>query len=128
MGSKNSSGDRASSNLRKRLAEIRACEKSGESLKDYAERRGLSVHMLYQAKKVARQQGLLAPHRAEAVQRKRSKARPRPRFVDAVRRDETQSLSAAWRLRLPTGAVFESGTALSPDEIIQLVDALGTHS
>ncbi len=128
MGSKNSRRDRASSSLRKRLAEIRACEKSGESLKDYAERRGLSVHMLYQAKKVARQQGLLAPHRAGAVQRKRSKASPRPRFVDAVRRDETQSLSAAWRLRLPTGAVFESETSLSPDEIIRLVDALRTPS
>ncbi len=126
MGSKNSRGDRASSNLRKRLAEVRACEKSGEFLKDYAERRGLSVHMLYQAKKVARQQGLLAPHRAEPV--KRTRSRPRPRFVDAVLREEARPSAVAWRLRLPTGVVFESETSLSPDEIIRLVDALRTPS
>jgi len=118
----------ASPTLRKRLAVIRTCEESGESLKDYAARQGLSVHMLYQAKKVARQQGLLAPHRAEPVKRTRLKSSPRPRFVDAVRRDEAQPLAAAWRLRLPTGVVFESGTPLSPDEIIKIVDALRTLS
>lgn len=128
MGSKNSRRVRASANLRKRLAEVRACEKSGESLKDYAARRGLSVHMLYQAKKVARQQGLLAPHRTEPVRRTRSKAGPRARFIDAVLRDEARPSAVAWRLRLPTGVVLESGTPLAPDEIIRLVDALGPHS
>ncbi len=128
MGSTKSKGGGASPILRKRLAVIRACEQSGESLKDYAARQGLSVHVLYQAKKVARQQGLLAPHRAEPVKRARSKARPRPRFVDAVRRDEAQASGAAWRLRLPTGVVFESGTSLTPEEIIKLVDALRTLS
>ena len=128
MGSKNSRRDRASANLRKRLAEVRACEKTGESLKDYAARQGLSVHMLYQAKKVARQQGLLAPHRADPVKRTRSKSRRRRRFVDAVLRDEARPSAVAWRLRLPTGVVFESETSLSPDEIIRLVDALRTPS
>ena len=128
MGSKKSSGTEASPTLRTRLAQISACEKSGESLKDYAARQGLSVHMLYQAKKLARQQGLLAPHRTEPVKRTRSKSSHRPRFVDVVRRDEAQQSAIAWRLRLPTGVVFESGTSLTPDEIIRLVDALRTHS
>ncbi len=129
MGSKNSRRDRASANLRKRLAVIRACEKSGESLKDYAERQGLSVHMLYQAKKVARQQGLLAPHGAEPARRTRSKARPRrPRFVDVVRREEARQPAVAWRLRFSTGVVFESETSLGPDEILRLVAALRTPS
>ena len=128
MGSKKSSGAEVSPTLRTRLAQIRACEKSGESLKDYAARQGLSVHMLYQAKKLARQQGLLAPHRTERVKGPRSKARPRPRFVDAVRRDEAQPSAVAWRLHLPTGVVLESGTPITPDEVIRLVDALRTHS
>ncbi len=130
MGSKKSSGGKGSPTLRKRLAQIRACEESGESLKDYAERQGLSVHMLYQAKKLARQQGLLPPpqQRARLVKRRRSKPSGRPRFVHAVHRSEAQEARLAWRLRLPTGVVFESGTPLTPDEIIRLVDALRVHS
>ncbi len=133
MGNKNSRRDRASANLRKRLAEVRACEEAGESLKDYAKRQGLSVHMLYQAKKLARQQGLLAPHRTgPPVKRTRSKPddRPlhRPRFVEAVRRVEAREPAVAWRLRLSTGVVFESATPIAPDEIIRLVDALQARS
>lgn len=87
MGSKRSSGAGPSVTLRKRLAQIEACEKSGESLKVYAERHGLSVHTLYQAKKVARRQGLIPPYRIQHAARaaKPSKARP-ARFVQAVRK------------------------------------------
>ena len=53
-----------SARLREHLSVIRACEKSGESLKSYAGRHEVSVHALYQAKKTARKQGLLPPHRA----------------------------------------------------------------
>ena len=59
MGSKKSGVSGASARLRKRLSQIRACEQSGETLKTYAARHGISVHGLYQAKKQARQQGLL---------------------------------------------------------------------
>ncbi len=62
MGSKKSRGRKASAQLRKRLAQVRACEESGETLKAYATRRKISVHALYQAKKQARQQGLLAAY------------------------------------------------------------------
>ena len=128
MGSKKSHGGKSSPVLRKRLAQIRACKESGESLKDYAERQGLSVHMLYQAKKLARERGLLAPHRTEPVKRKQSKSRHRPGFVEAVRREGSPQSAVAWRLRLPTGVVLEGGTSLSLDEIIRLVEALGSHA
>ncbi len=131
MGSKSSRRDRASANLRKRLAEVRACEEAGESLKGYAKRRGLSVHMLYQAKKLARQQGLLPAHKAKPVARKRSKAHHQPhqsRFVEAVLRSEAREPAVAWRLRLSTGVVFESATPIAPDEIIRLVDSLQARS
>jgi transposase-like protein len=69
MGSKRSSGAGPFVTLRKRLAQIEACEKSGESLKEYARRHGLSVHALYQAKKVARRQGLIPPYRVQSTAR-----------------------------------------------------------
>ena len=70
MGGKKAGGGLAAGTLRKRLVQVRACERAGESLKAYAARHGISVHSLYQAKKEARQQGLLPPHGAE-------KGRPR---------------------------------------------------
>ncbi len=65
MGSKKAGAGAAAATLRKRLVQVRACERTGESLKAYAARHGISVHSLYQAKKQARQQGLLRPHGAE---------------------------------------------------------------
>ena len=63
MGTARSAEEHLSPTLRERLSQIRACEKSGESLKAYAERHAMSVGSLYQAKKLARQQGALPPHR-----------------------------------------------------------------
>ncbi len=40
--------------LRRHLEKIRDCERSGEPIKRYAARKGLSIHTLYQAKKVLR--------------------------------------------------------------------------
>ena len=65
MSRRSSKRGSASALLRERLSLIRACEKSGESLKSYAERHGISVHALYQAKKAARKRGLLPPHRSQ---------------------------------------------------------------
>ena len=62
MASKRLRGSEASARLRKQLEQIRACERSGETLKTYAARHGISVHALYEAKKKARQQGLLPAH------------------------------------------------------------------
>jgi transposase-like protein len=128
LGSKKSSGGEASPTLRKRLAQVRECETSGETLKAYAERHGLSVHVLYQAKKLARQQGLLPPHRKDPVNRTRSKQSRQPRFLQVVRRSEDRQVAVAWRLRFPMGVVFESGTPITPDEIVRLVQALRSPS
>ena len=62
MSSTKSAEARLSPTLRKGLAHIRSCEKSGETLKSYAERRGLSVRSLYDAKKKLRVHGIVAPH------------------------------------------------------------------
>jgi hypothetical protein len=61
MGRSSSQGE-VSPTLRQHLVHVKTCEASEETLKAYAHRRGLSVQSLYQAKKIARKKGLLAPH------------------------------------------------------------------
>ena len=125
MGRKRANGTGVSGRLRKQLAHIRASEKSGETLKEYAGRHGLSVHALYQAKKVARQQGLLPPHGrgpGRAPVTKASSAAPR--FAEAVAVPQRSYSSAAWRLRLASGDVLESDAALGRDELVHLIRAL----
>jgi hypothetical protein len=125
MGSKKSKKAGDSGPMRSRLAHIRSCEKSGESLKAYAERHGLSVHGLYQAKKLARQEGLLPPHRGSGLPRKSRKKNPAPvRFAEAVVGARDLGAVPSWRLRLPTGVVIESHTALEPDQLLHLIRAL----
>ena len=127
MGSKKSRGREASAPLRKRLEQIRACEESGETLKAYAVRRKISVHVLYQAKKEARQQGLLPAHgtrKTRAVRAKRRKTTQRPRFVEAISAPMAPTPDCAWRLRLRSGDVLESSTPLTDHETLRLIDAL----
>ncbi len=52
--SEKSTGAKASPLLRDRVAAIRACERSGETLNAYAARTGVSVSTLYEAKRRAR--------------------------------------------------------------------------
>ena len=120
-----------SATLRKHLDVIETCEQSGEPLKRYAERKGLSIHTLYQAKKELRKKGVLAP--TERPRGKTRKPQPgvqhAPRFIEAVpRRSEGAAVNPAWRLRLPTGVVFESTTAITADEITRLARVLGSSS
>jgi hypothetical protein len=130
MGSKRSSGAGPSVTLRKRLAQIEACERSGESLKVYAERHGLSVHTLYQAKKVARRQGLIPPYRNRDAARtaKPSKEGRPTRFVKAVRRGDVPGQGMAWRLRLSGGEVLESNTPLTVEIALSVIESLGRRS
>jgi hypothetical protein len=106
------------------LAQVRDCEKSGESLKAYADREGISVHALYQAKKLARRQGLLPPHRGPESKSAKAKQRRPSRFVEAVRPPVPREPGPAWRLRLAGGEVLESSTPLGIDETLALVGAL----
>ncbi len=124
MGSKNAGAGAASATLRKRLVQVRACERTGESLKVYAARHGISVHSLYQAKKQARQQGLLPPHGAERVSPARSSRPRRPRFVEAISAPAMLQPGYSWRLRFSSGEVLESSTPLGGDEALRLIDVL----
>ena len=128
MGSKSSSSGGASGTLRKRLAQIRACERSGESLKAYAERHDLSVHVLYGAKRLARQQGLLPPHRAERARAARSTRDQAPRFAEAIARTRGADSGAAWRLRFAGGEALESSTPLGIEEALRLIEAVRGRS
>ena len=130
MGSKKSRGRVPSSGLRERLRQIRACEQSGGTLKEYAARHGISVHALYQAKKQARQQGLLPAHGPSKTRGVGSKRTRRPRFVEAIAAPApaAPASSLAWRLRLRSGDVFESSTPLGHDETLRLIRALRSRS
>jgi len=130
MASKSTRGTGPSAKLHERLKQIEACEKSGETLKAYAQRHGLSVDVLYQAKKEGRRQGLIAPYqRPNPGRRHGSAAARRSRFVKAVRRtDAPASQGPSWRLRFSGGEVFESSTPLSLDVVHLLLDTLGSHS
>ena len=128
MGSKRSRRAAGSPALRKRLAEIQSCEDCGESLKAYATRRGISVHSLYQAKKGARQQGFLPPHRNQKTKSSRTKAVRPPRFVEATAVVSSRPPSAAWRVRFAGGEVLESNTPLDVEVALRLIESLGSHS
>ena len=128
MGSKSSRRATGSPLLRKRLAEIQSCEDSGESLKAYATRRRISVHSLYQAKQMARQQGLLPPHRSQQARTSRTKAVRPPQFVEATAVVSTRPPSASWRVRFPGGEVLESNTPLDVEVALRLIESLGRHS
>jgi hypothetical protein len=128
MGSKRSTSASGSPALRRRLAEIQSCEDSGESLKAYATRRGISVHSLYQAKKMARQQGLLPPHRSQKTKSSRPKAVRPLRFVEATAVVSSRPPSAAWRVRFAGGEILESNTPLDVEAALRLIESLGSHS
>ena len=128
MGSKRSGSAAGSPALRRRLTEIQSCEDSGESLKAYATRRGISVHSLYQAKKMARQQGLLPPHRSQKAKSSRTKSVRPPHFVKATAVVSSRPPSAAWRVRFAGGEILESNTPLDVEAALRLIESLGSRS
>jgi transposase-like protein len=113
----------ASAVLREHLSVICGCEKSGESLKSYAERHGVSVHTLYQAKKTARQRGLLPPYRSpRSAASRRGSAKP-PRFIEArPTHSGAPAIRRTWRIRFASGEVLESDGTLSIDDIVHLAE------
>ncbi len=116
--SKGPSERRLTARQREWLGHLRAAEHSGETIKDYAARRSLSVQSLYQAGKRLRRLGVLEPR----VPRWRERAASAFVKVEpAAARPET---GPAWRIRLPSGVVFESRAPLAHGDLLSLLAAL----
>jgi hypothetical protein len=100
------------------LQHLRAAKRSGQTIKDYAARRGLPVQALYQAGKRLRRLGVLE---ARIRGRREPAASAFVKVEPAAARPET---GPAWRIRLPSGVVFESRTPLAHDDLLSLLAAL----
>ncbi len=109
---------RLTSGQRKWLGHLRAAERSGETIKDYAARRGLSVQSLYQAGKRLRRLGVIEP----CVRRRWEPAASA--FVKVEPPAARRETGPAWRIRLPSGLVFESSAPLAHGELLSLLAAL----
>jgi hypothetical protein len=110
---------RLSLRQREWLEHLRAARRSGETIKDYAARRGLPVQTLYQAGKRLRCLGVLEPRNRR---RREPAASAFVKVEPAAARPET---GPAWRIRLPRGVVFESRAPLGHDDLLSLLAALG---
>ena len=98
------------------LRHLRACHRSGSRVKDYAAKHGIPVQSLYQATKRLRQRGVLEPS---------GRLRSKPQgFVKVAVGAGPPELRSAWRVRLPSGTVFESTTPLSGDALLALLERL----
>jgi hypothetical protein len=121
MVKREAEGSEAALTARQRewLRHLRACERSGDTVKDYASRRGLSVQSLYQAGKRLRRRGVLAsrPQR-RAIARSFVKVAMPMRPVEA-------GAAAVWRIRLPGGVVFESSAPFESEGLVSLLERLG---
>ncbi|MDH3424720.1 MAG: hypothetical protein OEN00_17110 [Gemmatimonadota bacterium] len=100
------------------LRHLRAIERSGKPIKDYAAEQGLPVQALYQAAKRLRELGMLAPSGRRVAKRKG--------FVKvAVTPASAARGEVAWRVRLPNGTTLESTLPLSAEAMVDLVERLG---
>jgi hypothetical protein len=101
------------------LKHLETAELNGETLRDYASRKKLSVHSLYSTRKRLRQLGMSFPTRPA----KRAVSFDRVTVVP-----EPVAPSVAWRLRFPNGAVLESNTDLSGNAGADLIAAIARIS
>jgi hypothetical protein len=88
------------------------------------------VDALYQARKEARRQGLIAPYHRQATGRRSFSPAARPaRFVKVIRRaDAPVAQGTASRLRFPGGEVLESSTPLTVEVTLRLIESLARRS
>jgi len=116
MGKKTPPAERAlTARQRHWLGHLRAIERSGKRVKDYAAEQGIPVQTLYQAAKRLRKQGRLPPSG-------RGSASPK-RFVKAAVAPEARGV--AWRVRLANGTVFESAERLPAERMLELIERMG---
>ena len=95
---------------------LMACARSGETVRTYAKRHGLSDQAMYQASKELRQRGVLP-----ASRRGRS-AGKKPSFVKVSPAVRSTSCGS-WRARLPNGVVLEGSEGIGP-ELLEALAAL----
>ena len=105
---------------RKWLRHLRAAECSGGTIKEYASQRGLSVQSLYQAGKRLRVLGVIEPRA------RRGRERAESAFVKVEPAAPRREVGPAWRIRLPSGLVFESSAPLAHADLLSLLAALAT--
>jgi hypothetical protein len=89
---------------------LRTCERSGQTMKDYAQHHGLSISAFYAWKKTLRRKGVLgtAPPAAPSLFQKVA----------------LQNSPGTLRLVLPTGLTLEIDAGTDPHWVAQLVGAL----
>ena len=114
MGRKRSTG--LTARQREWLGHLRACSRSGETVRAYAQRHGFAEHGMYQAAKDLRQRGVLP------ASRRRKSSKKSPTFVKVSPAVSTIS-SSPWRVRLPNGVVLE-GTEILGSEILEALARL----
>ena len=96
------------------LRHLRACERSGETIRQYGERKGLSVHRLYSARKRLRGLGISfgSPRRSCGVS------------FAKVTLGEAAVGPASWRVHFPNGAVVEWNAPLGGEQAKELLQAI----
>lgn len=94
------------------LGHLRRIESAGVATKAYAERRALSVHALYQARKQLVAQGAWPERKASA---------PAPLVFTPVRVIDAPTPGPACRMRLADGALLEWSAAPAPEVLVTLL-------
>ena len=92
---------------------LRACASCGLTSKAYAEKHGLSVHALYQARKEFRRRESLASPPNE----------PSVTFAK-VRVEPSVARGGWWRVRFPNGSLIELEAPREPGEQVHLLQAV----
>jgi hypothetical protein len=96
------------------LRHLQACERSGETIRRYGERQGLSVHSLYSARKRLRGLGISfgTPRRTSRVS-----------FAKVSLREAPVG-PAHWRVHFPNGAIVEWGAPFGGERAKELLQAI----
>ena len=96
------------------LRHLQACERAGETIRQYGERQGLSVHSLYSARKRLRGLGISfgSPRRCSRVS-----------FAKVSLREAAVG-PAHWRVHFPNGAIVEWSAPLGGERAKELLQAI----
>lgn len=98
------------------LSHIERAEARGEALKHYAQRKGLSEHAIYEAKRRLRELGALDSGVADRTSS--------PRFAQVVAKAAPPAIGVSLRVRLPGGAELEWSEAPQGESLRELLRGL----